>query len=192
MLADLDDPPRARWRGVVVGILLAAPLVLAIGWALLPLVHRSVRGGAEEFDARLRQEDAYMHAVCQQALSLPRDERLCACALAAEFPSLDCRARFTLWTVERQVEQCAAPLIRRDAPDFCRCVDDVNRAIQAASLQNVAPDHQVRTRQAGAGYVRCTNIVPALYLPGIAELKMVARANRADSATATHDGHDGV
>lgn len=163
MMADIDDPPQSRARGILIGILVGLPIVALIGLWLLPALHAQLVGGAEEFDARLRQEDAYMHTLCSDALVVERDEALCGCALAAEFPSLDCRAQFTTWSLERQVEQCADDARRAEAVSFCACVD-------ALEQMRLAAKDDAQARQVVQRYARCAELGDAMYLPTLDQL----------------------
>ncbi|MHC4393105.1 MAG: hypothetical protein ACYTFT_07940 [Planctomycetota bacterium] len=163
MMADLQDPPRSRARGFLIGLTVAVPLVLLIGLWLLPFLHAQLVGGAEDFDARLRQEDAYMHGVCNEALVVDRDEALCSCALGAEFPSLDCRAPFMRWSLDRQSEQCADTSIAAEAVSFCACVDALIEMVESA------PDEKT-ARQTVQRYARCAELEDAIYLPTLDQL----------------------
>ncbi|TPV92504.1 MAG: hypothetical protein B7733_25410 [Myxococcales bacterium FL481] len=172
MLADLDDPPRPRWKNIVAGFLIATPVTLVAWQWLLPQVHDSVRGGSEDFDKRLRLEDAYMRAVCEQALVLDRDEQLCKCVFAAEYPSLDCQAPFQQWTLARQVDQCADPTTRKAALSFCTCVDVIAEQVQAAvrDAMETGDDELGAARRAAQNYHRCQPLPDAINLPGIEAL----------------------
>jgi len=164
MLAELDDPPRSRWPGFLVGLLVALPFAAAIAWALLPFLYGQLTGGAEDFDARLRQEDAYMQGLCTDAMLLARDEELCECALAIEFPSLDCRPQFMAWTLARQQEQCAQPELRAEAVSFCACVEAV------AENADEAADGET-SRKAIQRYTACTELDDAMSLPTLDALR---------------------
>ncbi len=163
MMADLDDPPRPRWPGFLLGLAIALPFGAAIAWGLLPFLYGQLTGGAADYDARLRQEDAYMQGVCTNAMLLARDETLCECVMAIEFPSLDCRPEFLAWTLARQVEQCASPATREQAVSFCACVETV--ADNAASAED-----DEAARQAVQRYAGCTELDGALSLPPVEAL----------------------
>lgn len=163
MLADLDDPPPSRVRGILIGIGVGSAVALALGLWFLPSLHAQLMGSAEGFDARLRQEDAYMQGLCNEAISLERDEALCACALAAEYPSLDCRIPFMDWTLQRQHEQCADASTQRTALSFCACVDALHDELLAA-------EDSAARRQVAQRYGRCTPLPDALYLPSLDRL----------------------
>lgn len=184
MMADLDDPPRSRWPGLLIGLLVALPFAGALAWGLLPFLYGQLTGGAADFDARLRQEDAYMQALCTDALTIPRDEALCECALAIEFPSLDCRPQFMAWTLARQAERCLEPALRSQAVSFCACVEAV--ATNAAE----APD-EAAERKAIQRYAACTELDDAFSLPTVAELapegEAAGAANGTDAAQGAGD-----
>jgi hypothetical protein len=164
MLADLEDPPAPRWRMLLIGIGAAAVVIALVGVFVMPAVHSSVIGGSREYDARLRQEDAYMKAVCTDALVIERDEALCKCALAAEFPSLDCRGPFMAWTLERQAEQCATA--GGQSSDFCTCVDG-----RIEALAELPPEADGKQRRAiVADYATCSELPDALFLPAVETL----------------------
>lgn len=167
MLADLDDPPTSRWRALAVGVGVAAVLVAATAFFVMPAMHSSIIGESREFDARLRLEDSYMHAVCSDALVVDRDEELCMCALAAEFPSLDCRAAFEAWTLARQSEQCRAGVA--EANGFCGCV-----ASLVARLDASDPADEKARRLVVADYAHCAALPDALFLPEVAALAEAA------------------
>jgi hypothetical protein len=164
MLADIEDPPRSRTRELVVGVLVALPVAGLVVGVLVPTVVGSLLGGAQSFDDRARQEDAYMQAVCTQVMALPRDESLCECVLATEFPALDCQAPFIAWSVERQQEHCAVPESHKAALSFCTCVQTVAERMTAA-----ADDEDARTKAAQA-YRNCQALPDAVYLPTIEAL----------------------
>ncbi|WP_266219357.1 hypothetical protein [Paraliomyxa miuraensis] len=163
MLADIDDPPRSRSRELVVGILVALPLAALLLGLVLPALVDALLGGAKDFDDRLRQEDAYMQAVCTQAMSLPRDEALCECTLAVEFPALDCQAPFLAWSVARQSEHCAVPENEKASLSFCTCVQTV------AERMGQAEDEDASFKAAQA-YRNCQELPDAVYLPAIEAL----------------------
>lgn len=163
MMADIDDPPQSRARGILLGLVVGIPIVLVIGLWFLPALHAQLVGGAAEFDERLRQEDAYMHALCNDALDVDRDENLCSCALGAEFPSLDCRAQFMAWSLDRQYEQCQDEAAREQALSFCACVDTLAEMVEKA-------EHERDARQTVARYDRCAELPDALYLPTLDRL----------------------
>ena len=162
-LAELDDPRPSRLPGILLGIAVALPLAgvfayFAIGW--LPSM---ILGNAVQFDDRLRQEDAYMQTLCWDHMQLPRDESLCECVLATEFPALDCQAPFLAWSVDRQGEHCAVPENEKAALSFCTCVKTV------AELMAAAPDEEAMIKAAQA-YPNCQALPDAVYLPAVEEL----------------------
>jgi len=163
MLADIDDPPRSRMPGLLVGLLVALPLAAVFVGVFVPSLVSTVLGGAQRFDDRLRQEDGYMQAVCTQAIALPRDESLCACVLAVEYPALDCQAPFMAWSVERQLEHCAVPDNEKAALSFCACVGAVAEQMAAAE------DDDAR-EQAAQAYPRCQELPDAVFLPSVEAL----------------------
>lgn len=159
MLAEIDEPPRSRVPGMLLGLVVAAPIVAVLLVWFLPSLVAAVLGGAEGIDKRLRLEDQYMTSVCTMAMDVDRDEGLCKCVLATEFPALDCQAPFLTWSVERQLEQCGP---ESEAIAFCACVDTVAEAMARASPQT-------RDTEAQA-YRNCQELPDALYLPTIEQL----------------------
>ena len=165
MLADLEDPPAPRWRSLVLGVTIALPIAGAFLYFALPALRTAIVGESESFDARLRQEDAYMKSVCSEAMVLERDESLCKCALAVEFPALDCRAPFMEWTLHRQVEQCIAGA-HDTALAFCACTEALAEQLTAAEQ---AGDDKA-SRQIVARYAACAELDDALFLPSVESL----------------------
>lgn len=163
MLADIDDPPRSRTRGFVMGLLVALPIAGLVVGVLMPTLVDALLGGARSFDDRAHQEDAYMQAVCTQALALPRDEQLCECVLATEYPSLDCQAPFLAWSVAQEQAYCATPEHEKAALSFCTCVNTVAERMAAA------PDEDESTKAAQA-YRNCQALPDAVYLPTVEAL----------------------
>ncbi len=163
MLADIEDPPRSRTRGFLLGLLVAVPIAAVFVGMFVPSLVGAILGGAKSFDNRLRQEDGYMQAVCTQAITLPRDESLCECVLAVEYPALDCQAPFLAWSLERQQEHCASPDNQKAARSFCACVDTI------AEMVAEAEDEDAKNREA-QGYTRCQELPDAVYLPTIEAL----------------------
>ena len=166
MLADLDDPPKSRWPSLLFGVVIAVPLAGSFLFFALPALRQAIVGGSQSLDARLRQEDAYMKTVCAEALVLERDEQLCKCAMAVEFPSLDCQAPFHEWTLHRQHEQCQDPVMGEQALSFCACVNSLEQQI---ATPEIASDPKKR-RQRIARYSSCTELSDALFLPPIEAL----------------------
>lgn len=144
MLADLDHPPRSRTRDMLVGAVCGLPVVALLAWSLLPSLMASVRGGAGEYDQRLRAEDAYMQAVCNQALELGRDEQLCECVLAVEYPALDCRQPFLRWSLDRHHASCADPEVRKPSLTFCSCIDTLADRIREAEAEGETPTTEIQ------------------------------------------------
>jgi hypothetical protein len=166
-LADLDDPRPSRARPLLLAALVVAPLTAGTGYVLLPTMRASIVGGAAEFDDRLRLEDSYLEQICAEAMDLERDESLCKCVLAMEFPSLDCRGPFLAWSLDRMVEACSAEATHEASLSFCSCVDAVDEQREAA------PD-EAEGRRAAQRYERCTELDDALYLPTVEVLAAAA------------------
>ncbi len=162
-LADLDNPRPSRARGFIIGALIALPLALGFAWLAIVILPKLILGNAVEFDDRLRNEDAYMQAVCSD-LQIPRDEELCECVLAVEFPSLDCRLPFMHWSLQRMVEQCSDKATFDSAVAFCACVQSLDE-----QLTKVEPDTK-EARQIVQTYSDCTELEPVLYLPPVEAL----------------------
>ncbi len=159
VLAHLDDPPRPRWPGILIGLAIALPIAgLFVAWVIPTLVN-SVLGGARDLDSRLRAEDGYMQSLCSAAFDEPRDGGLCGCVLGTEYPSLDCQLPFRKWTLARQVDACTDAGAREGAKSFCACVDVI--AQKAAAATPEARDAEI------ANYENCTVLPDALYLPTI-------------------------
>lgn len=150
VMADIDDPPRARWPGILVGLLVAAPLGLGLAFGFLPSLYGQIMGGVGAFDAQLRDEDNFMKTLCVEALDVERDAQLCGCALAAEFPSLDCQSHFSTWMVLEQSRRCAQPETRESAVSFCACVAALAEQVNAAKTPKEARMASQRVRACGA------------------------------------------
>lgn len=163
MLADIEDPPRSRTRELVVGILVALPVAGLLIGLVVPALVEALLGGARSFDDRARQEDAYMRAVCTQAMSLPRDEALCECVLAVEYPALDCQAPFLAWSVQQQQAHCAPPEAKKASLSFCTCVETVAERMAEA-------EDEREQEQAAQAYRNCQELPDAVYLPTIEAL----------------------
>lgn len=166
MLADLDDPPRSRLGGLVLGAVVGLPLVALVAWLILPRFVGAIQGSADDFDRRLRQEDAYMKQVCDEAFDMKRDEKLCACVWAVEFPSLDCRGPYNRWSVERQQPRCADEVIRNSARSYCSCVDAIAEKIAKASQGG----DEDELRQVIQNYDNCVALDGAIALPAVESL----------------------
>jgi len=163
MLAEIDDPPRSRTRGMIVGIVLALPFAVALGGWFLPMLVEAVLGGSQTHDDRVALETGYMDAVCTQAMALPRDEALCECVLATEYAGKDCQAPFMAWSVALQQQHCAEPDNKKASLSFCTCVETVAENMAAA------PD-EAGAQQAADNYRNCQTLADAVYLPTIEEL----------------------
>jgi len=159
ILAHLDDPPRSRWPGMIVGLALAVPFGAAIVVWVIPWLVGTILGGARDLDSRLRAEDGYMKALCNEAFEPMRDDTICGCVLGTEVPSLDCQLPFRMWTLERQRETCSDAATHEAAKSFCTCVDTV-----ADKVDTAAPE--ARDAEAAA-YENCMALPDALYLPTI-------------------------
>ncbi len=162
ILAHLDDPPRPRLPGILVGLALALPVGAVMAFWVIPSLVNAVLGGARDLDGRLRAEDGYMTAVCTTAVDPARDQSMCGCVLGTEFPSLDCQLPFRMWTLSRQRESCADPATHDAAISFCTCVDVVGDAVDAAADSE-------RDSEAAA-YENCMALPDALYLPTVEAL----------------------
>lgn len=162
-LADIEDPPRSRVPGLVLGLLLALPVAGAVVVWVLPALVEAVLGGAESLDDRIALETAYMDAVCTQAMELPRDETLCECVLATEHAALDCQAPFLQWSLDRQGEHCADPEAKQAALSFCTCVETVTQTVAEA------PD-EATAQSAAQAYRNCQELPDAVYLPTVEAL----------------------
>ena len=163
MLADIDDPQPSRVRGFLIGAAIAIPIGLGFWWFATAYLPGVILDNAVKYDARLRQEDAYMQGVCSH-MELERDEELCTCVLAVEYPSLDCRPPFMHWSLQRQVEACSDEATFDQALSFCSCVQSLDTQLDA-----LAPDTK-EARQTVARYAACTELGDALFLPGLEQL----------------------
>ena len=164
MLADLDHPPRSRGRDLLIGVLGGLPVAALIVWLLLPSLMGSVLGSAGDYDQRLRAEDAYMQAVCSQALDLARDEQLCQCVLAVEYPALDCRQPFLRWSLDRHHAACAEPEVRKPSLTFCCCIDTLAARIAEAEAAGEAANAEIQ--RVG----KCIELPDAFPLPELTTL----------------------
>ena len=163
MLADIDDPRPSRVRGFLIGTAIAIPVGLAFWWFASSWLPGQILENAVEYDARLRQEDAYMRGVCAN-LDLARDESLCECVLAVEYPSLDCRLPFMHWSLMRMVDACGDEAVFQQSLSFCSCVRSLEEQLGA-----VAPDSK-EARQLVQNYAGCTELDDALFLPPVDQL----------------------
>jgi hypothetical protein len=160
MLADLDDPPPSRARGLLLGLLVASLVTAGLAFWMLPSLVQAVLGGARDLDARLREQDAYMLELCTTPTLLEPDDALCGCALAMEYPSLDCQPFFRRWLLVQQSARCAEEATNKAAMSFCACVEVVAQAVE-----NAESDSQAR-REAQA-YDRCSALPDRLLPPEI-------------------------
>ena len=163
MLADIDDPRPSRAKGFLIGAAIALPLGAVFWWFAASWLPSLILDNAVQFDERLRNEDAYMQAVCAN-MDLARDESLCECVLAVEYPSLDCRLPFMHWSLERMMDSCSDPATHESALSFCSCVESLDE-----QLSKVASDTK-EAREIVGRYAGCTELDDALYLPTIEQL----------------------
>ena len=164
MLADIDDPPRSRVPGMLLGVLLAAPVVAAFAAWVIPTFVGTILGGARDLDARLRATDRYMNELCSGQIDVERDEGLCGCVWGVEFPSLDCRPHFNAWATELQQTRCDEGDTRKSSLSYCTCVDAL------ADKMDAAGDDVAERRSAANAYENCEALDDALELPPAAEL----------------------
>ena len=167
MLADIDNPRPSRVRGFLIGAAVAIPLGILVWWFASTWLPRLILDNAVEFDARLRQEDAYMQAVCAN-MDLERDESLCECVLAVEYPSLDCRLPFMHWSLQRMTEACSDQATYQGSRAFCSCVRTLDEKLAKA------PKDSKEARQIVGNYANCTELDDALYLPPVEQLQASA------------------
>ncbi len=165
-LADIDDPRPSRARGFLIGTAVAVPFGILFLWFVLNVLPKAILGTAMEFDSRLRQEEAYMTAVCGNLdeQSLERDESLCECVLAVPYPGIDCHMPFMFWTLQRMAKSCTNPETHAEALSFCTCVETLDEI-----LGTVEPDTK-EARETVQKYDNCTKLGDALFLPTPAQL----------------------
>lgn len=174
MMADIDDPPKSRVKGFLIGIAIAAPVALGFFGYVLPTLYGMIVGGAASADERIELESAYMQAVCQNAMMLPRDKALCECTLASEVPGIDCRFVFDAWTLLRQAEQCKIEENFDKSLAFCSCVNELKK-LHSASINDKERGEVV------GRYRRCTELPDPLFLPSVEDL--VAQKEAAQPAS---------
>lgn len=163
-LADLDQEPYSRKRGLVIGAAIAIPVTLAVGVLVLPRIRAAIINAAADHDARARERDSYMLSLCTEALVVERDEDTCKCVLGAEYPSLDCMSGFNVWLVDRQVERCADPGVFDQSVAFCSCVQSLDEKFRAEADPNTA--RVIKSE----GYPRCEGLDDALEYPSLEQL----------------------
>jgi hypothetical protein len=161
MLADLDSPEPRRTPGFLVGLVIAVPVALVLGWVTMPRLVGAIMGGAAAHDERARGAAEYMGTLCS-APDPTRDGELCGCALGAEFPGMDCMDHFAAWSVERHVEQCADEATQDAALSFCACEE------QVFDEMNESPSE--RRGIAGKAHPRCRGLEDAIDLPPATDL----------------------
>ena len=99
-------------------------------------------------------------------LDLARDESLCSCVLAVEFPSLDCRDPFLRWSLDRHSESCQDAETRKQSLSFCSCVETVyDRVVTAENAED-----EDETRQQIARTANCIELPDAFPLPDLESL----------------------
>ena len=111
---------------------MTAPLGLGLAFLFLPSLYGQIMGGVGAFDAQLRVDDDYMKTLCVEALDVDRDEQLCSCATAAEFPSLDCQIQFSMWRTLEHARRCKDDKIAQASVGFCACVTTLAERIESA------------------------------------------------------------
>ncbi len=166
LIDEIDNPPRSRAKDLVWGLVVGVPLIAAFAYFALPGLVATVLGEASNFDQRLRQEDAYMQAVCTAGFDLERDEDLCNCALAVDYPSLDCRQPFLRWSLDRHFETCADEQVFAQSKMFCSCINKVHEDIVPA--EEAGDDKAVRQSIQAVG--RCMELEDGVPLPGLEQL----------------------
>lgn len=164
MLADIDDPPKSRLPGLLIGTLIATPIVLAFALWVVPSFVGAILGGARDLDARLRVTDEYMQDLCSGRFNEDRDGLLCGCTLGVEFPSLDCRPHFNKWAVELQGARCEDEATYEEATSYCVCVETIAGKVAAAG------DEVENQRAAANAYENCEALPDAIALPPASEL----------------------
>lgn len=163
MLADIDDPPKSRARGLLLAFLIATPIAGVFALWVIPTFVGSIVSGARDLDDRLRANDAYVQEVCNTAYDGARDEALCGCVWAMEFPSLDCRPQVNRWSLARQREACADETLHDASLQFCTCVEAVSEKIETV------PSDDEKGAESLA-YERCESLEDALELPSVVAL----------------------
>lgn len=163
MLADIEDPPRSRVPGMLVGIVVALPIAAVFVVWVVPTLIAAVLGGAQNFDDALANEKAYMDGVCTEALQVPRDEALCECVLATEYAALDCQAPFMTWALERQQEYCEPPETKKAALSYCTCVETVAQDVAAA-------ESEAEANKIAQNFRNCQTLPDAVDLPSVEAL----------------------
>ncbi len=163
MLADIDDPPKSRARGLIFAFFVAIPIAAVFGLWLIPTFVGSIVGGARDLDDRLRANDAYVQELCATGYDAARAETLCNCVWAMEFPSLDCRPQISRWSLAQQQTACSEDGIRDTSLQFCSCIDTVMQKVEAAASDDEAGGEAL-------AYERCESLEDSLELPSVEAL----------------------
>ncbi len=163
-LADLDQEPYSRKRGLLIGAAIALPLALLFAAFVLPRLRMAIINAAADHDSRARERDAYMNRLCTEALVVDRDEDACKCILGTEYPSMDCLSPFAVWLTDRQVERCDAPEVFDSSVSFCTCVQTLDESSKKEAEPKAA--RSIKSE----GYWRCDALEDRLDLPPLQEL----------------------
>ncbi len=164
MLADIDEPHKSRVPGLILGVVLALPVIAVCVVWVIPTFVGTVLGGARDLDERLRATDRYMRELCGGQIEPERDEGLCGCVWSVEFPSLDCRPHFNAWATDLQFSRCAEPKLHDAALSYCTCVETIE------TKMNDAGEEPEQRRGASNAYENCEGLQDAVALPPAAEL----------------------
>lgn len=162
-LADIDQAPDPRGRRLLVGVAIAVPVCLLLGWLVLPRLRAALMSAAADHDRLARERDAFMGEICGPGMKLSRDEKLCGCVLATEYPGLDCLDRFSQWLTDQQGARCDEPATFDTAPGYCSCV-------LAVREDSAALDDEAQLRARGSAFPRCAALPDALGLPELQSL----------------------
>jgi hypothetical protein len=163
-LADLDQEPASRWRGLLLGVAIALPVTLVFGSWLLPRLRAAIVNAATDHDAHARERGEYMDGLCNSALVVSRDERLCGCVLGTEYPGMDCMDRFNEWLTDRQAERCEEQATFEASISFCTCVQTL---VEANATPRVNSTDSTSKAQ---GFPRCMGLEDRLDYPALDKL----------------------
>ena len=163
-LADLDQEPYSRKRGLMIGVAIAIPIALLFAAFVLPRLRAAIVNAAADHDARAEARNVYMNRVCSEALVVERDEKMCGCVLGSEYPSIDCISHFNVWATNRQVERCADPATFDAAVSFCTCVQTLEQ--KSAELADPKAARVLKSE----GYPRCVGLEDRLDFPPLEQL----------------------